>query len=115
MIKRLLWKIAKNISRLMAENPEILEIDLNPVVLYREGYSLVDARVIKGKTRDLKNIFLRIPREVRISLDRLLNPESVAVFGASRPGTMGGIILKNCMRIKKLYPVNPKRDYVQGL
>ena len=112
--KKAVVEIAKNISRLMAENPEILEIDLNPVVLYREGYSLVDARVIKGD-QGFKEHISEIPREVRISLDRLLNPESVAVFGASRPGTMGGIILKNCMRIKKLYPVNPKRDYVQGL
>ena len=112
--KKAVVEIAKNISRLMAENPEILEIDLNPVVLYREGYSLVDARVIKGDPV-FKEHISEIPRKVRISLDRLLNPESVAVFGASRPGTMGGIILKNCMRIKKLYPVNPNRDFVQGL
>ena len=112
--KNAIISIAKNISRLMAENPEILEIDLNPVVLYREGYALVDARVIKGDPVFRDNAS-GIPQAVRNSLDRVLNPESVAVFGASRPGTMGGIILKNCMRIKKLFPVNPKRDYVQGM
>jgi acyl-CoA synthetase (NDP forming) len=112
--KKSIISIAVNISALMAENRDILEIDLNPVVVYKNGYSLVDARVIKGTP-----VFIEadpeIPDSIRNSLDRLLNPESVAVFGASRPGTMGGIILKNCMRIKRLYPVNPKRDYVQGL
>ena len=112
--KRSVIDIAKNISKLMAENPEILEIDLNPVVLYKEGYSLVDARVITGDPV-FKNNVSEIPDDVRASLEKVLNPESVAVFGASRPGTMGGIILKNCMRIKKLFPVNPKRDIVQGL
>ena len=112
--KKAIIDIAKNISRLMAENPEILEIDLNPVVLYKEGYALVDARVIKGDPVFKDNIS-EIPADVRASLDKVLNPESVAVFGASRPGTMGGIILKNCMRIKKLYPVNPNRDTVQGM
>ncbi len=112
--KKAIIAIARNISRLMAENPEILEIDLNPVVLYREGYALVDARIIKGEPVFKEN-FSEIPADVRASLEKVLNPESVAVFGASRPGTMGGIILKNCMRIKKLYPVNPHRDYVQGL
>ncbi len=112
--KNAVIEIAKNISRLMAENPEILEIDLNPVVLYKKGYSLVDARVIKGETVFNTNIS-EIPHKIRMSLDKVLNPESVAIFGASRPGTMGGIILKNCMRIKKLYPVNPGRDIVQGL
>jgi acyl-CoA synthetase (NDP forming) len=112
--KRSIITIAKNISKLMAEHPEILEIDLNPIVLYKEGYALVDARVIKGAPV-FKEKVSEIPQDVRHSLDKVLNPESVAVFGASRPGTMGGIILKNCMRIKKLFPVNPKKDYVQGM
>ncbi len=112
--KKAIIEIAKNISKLMAENPEILEIDLNPVVLYKEGYALVDARVIKGGAVFNDNVS-EIPEDVRASLEKVLNPESVAVFGASRPGTMGGIILKNCMRIKKLYPVNPNRDTVQGM
>ena len=87
--KKAIIDIAKNISRLMAENPEILEIDLNPVVLYKEGYALVDARVIKGDPVFKDNIS-EIPADVRASLDKVLNPESVAVFGASRPGDYGG-------------------------
>lgn len=112
--KKAVMSIAVNISTLMAENRDILEIDLNPVVVYRSGYALVDARIIRG-TPVFADTEPEIPESIRKSLDHVLNPESVAVLGASRPGTMGGIILKNCMRIKRLYPVNPKRDYIMGL
>ncbi len=112
--KKAIISIAVNISALMAENRDILEIDLNPIVLYENGYSLVDARVIKGDPVFIE-VEPEIPDKIRRSLNSLLNPESMAVLGASRPGTMGGIILKNCMRIKRLYPINPRRDYIMGL
>jgi acyl-CoA synthetase (NDP forming) len=34
------------ISRMGEENPEIAEMDLNPVIVYEEGLSVVDARVL---------------------------------------------------------------------
>lgn len=112
--KKAIISIAVDVSRLMSENSNILEIDLNPVVLYKDGYSLVDARIIAGEPV-FKPAEPDVLKNIRKSLDYVLAPESVAVFGASRPGTMGGIILKNSARTKRLYPVNPKRDYLQGL
>ena len=112
--KKVIISIAISISRLMAENRDILEIDLNPIVLYKDGFSLVDVRVIKGNPV-FTEAAPEIPEKRKNSLNKILNPESVAIIGASRPGKMGGIIIKNCLRIKKLYPVNPKLDYVQGL
>ena len=85
--KKAIVSIAVNISALMAENRDILEIDLNPVVLYENGYSLVDARVIKGDPVFME-VEPEIPDKIRRSLNSLLNPESMAVLGASRPGTM---------------------------
>jgi acyl-CoA synthetase (NDP forming) len=41
-IKDLLLKI----SQLALENPEINEIDLNPVFLFEKGLQLIDARMI---------------------------------------------------------------------
>jgi acyl-CoA synthetase (NDP forming) len=41
-----LTKILCNTSRLVMENPEIKELDLNPVMAYREGAKTVDARII---------------------------------------------------------------------
>lgn len=36
------------LSVLFAENPEIAEIDLNPVIVHEKGLSIVDARIILG-------------------------------------------------------------------
>ncbi len=99
--------LAINVSRFMDENPEIHELDLNPVLVYESGFAVVDARLIKGdavesaRCTDLSETRMK-------SLDSVFNPGSVAVVGASRHGTIGGIILKNSSRVKKLYPINPR-------
>jgi acyl-CoA synthetase (NDP forming) len=51
------------------------------------------------------------------SLDRLFNPRSIALVGASRDETkLGGMILKNLLRFGgKVYPVNPKHPELMGL
>ncbi len=106
--------LAINISKLMAENPDICELDLNPVIVYEEGYAVVDARLI----RDPENV-APLSEDVRPwkreSVDAIFNAKSVAVIGASRPGTQGGVILKNCMGIKNLYPVHPTLTTIHGL
>ncbi|MEA2040016.1 MAG: acetate--CoA ligase family protein [Thermodesulfobacteriota bacterium] len=102
------------VSLLMVDHPEIIEIDLNPVIVYEKGFAVVDARLIKGhpvfNRKDTK-----ISPEKLKNLKALFNAQSVAIVGASRPGTVGGIILKNCMGIEKVYPVNPRLKTVQGL
>jgi len=35
-----------SVSRLVTENPEIKELDLNPVLAYQTGAKTVDARII---------------------------------------------------------------------
>jgi 3-hydroxypropionyl-CoA synthetase (ADP-forming) len=106
--------LAINISRLMAENPDICELDLNPVIVYEEGYAIVDARLIRDE-HIVKPMAEDIKPWKLASIDAIFKAKSVAVIGASRPGTQGGIILKNCMKIKKLFPINPKLDKIQGL
>jgi len=101
------------VSEMMEQHPEITELDLNPVILYPAGFAIVDARMILDQP-------VTHPRAVDLSHERLKSLEaifdarSVAVVGASRPGTVGGIILKNSSRIKKLYPINPKRESLLG-
>ncbi len=106
--------LAVNISRLMAENPDICELDLNPVIVYDEGCAIVDARLIRDE-----NIVKPMAEDIKqwkpASIDAIFNAKSVAVIGASRPGTQGGVILKNCMKIRKLYPVHPKLGKIHGL
>ncbi len=107
-------KLVINVSKLMAENPQICELDLNPVIVYEEGYAIVDARLI----HDPGNV-TPLAEDIRPwkqkSVDAIFNAGSVAVIGASRPGTQGGVILKNCMGIEKLYPVHPKLKTIHGL
>lgn len=102
------------VSQLMEARPEVVELDLNPVILYPKGLCIVDARLILGepiahpRADDLSETRLR-------SLKAIFEAKSVAVVGASIPGTIGGIILKNSSRVGCLYPINPKRDTLMGL
>ena len=102
------------VSQLMEARPEVTELDLNPVILYPKGCCIVDARMIVGEP-------IHHPRAVHLSETRLrslkaiFEAKSVAVVGASSPGSIGGIILKNSSRVERLYPINPKRDTLMGL
>ncbi len=106
--------LARKVSRLMAARPDVQELDLNPVFLYEDGFCVVDARMIMGepithpRAEDLSYERLR-------SLDSIFNARSVAVIGASRPGSVGGIILKNSTEVPRLYPINPMRETLLGL
>ena len=55
----------------------------------------------------------------KLDIERLLNPKSIAVVGASdKPGSLGGTVLKNLLQMKysgDLYPINPKRETVMDL
>ena len=106
--------LAVNISRLMADNPDICELDLNPVIVYEQGCSIVDARLIRD-TNIVKPMAEKIKPWKLKSLDAIFTAKSVAVIGASRPGTQGGVILKNCMKIDNLYPVHPTLKKIHGL
>jgi acyl-CoA synthetase (NDP forming) len=112
--KKALIDLVVKVSRLMETRPEVVELDLNPVILYPESYALVDARLILGDpVQHLKASDIAWSRMA--SLAAIFDARSVAVFGASKPGTVGGIILQNCTRIKRLYPINPRRDSLLGL
>lgn len=112
--KESIIELAMKVSRLMADNPDVHELDLNPVIVYEDAINIVDTRVIQGEAlpRPLPSEHLA---EKLKSLQAIFAPKSVAIVGASRPGTMGGIILKNSMRIDKIFPVHPRMKTIQGL
>jgi acetyl-CoA synthetase (ADP-forming) len=39
-------KVLVNTSKLVLDNPEIKELDLNPIIVYEKGAKTVDARII---------------------------------------------------------------------
>ncbi len=105
--------LAVSVSRFMDERPEVHELDLNPVIVYEEGFAVVDARVIRGDPVATPRMTDLSPARME-SLKAIFNPKSVTVFGASRTGTVGGIILKNSSRIENVYPINPRHEKLLG-
>ena len=110
-----LQQLLLKISRLINENPEIHELDLNPLFLYSEGYIAVDARM-----------FVREPAQTEgttatgaTNLHDFFYPKSIAVIGASDvKGKLGANVFCNLVSHGypgKLYPINPGKETVMGV
>lgn len=101
-----------NVCRFFEENQDVKEFDINPLRLYESGACAVDSRVIMtdGKTIEKKTERPDVPLEY-------FNPRSVAIIGASDdPTKMGYAVMHNLLHFPgQLYPVNNKRDTIQGL
>ena len=110
--------IAKSLSalsRLIAERPDIVEIDINPFIAYPQGAVAVDALV------RLDGVSAATPRRrpSPATVAPFFQPSSMAVIGASRsPGKGGNIILRNLQKAGfkgALYPINPTVKEILGL
>jgi acetyl coenzyme A synthetase (ADP forming)-like protein len=98
------------VGRLFEEMEDLAEFDLNPVILYPEGLSVVDARLY-ARTTPLHR------SEPGNSCDpSLFSPKSIAVIGASSdPGKVGYAVLRNLLPFPGLlYPVNPHHGEIMG-
>ena len=106
-----LVRIIAAMAQAFVEDPRIREFDLNPVIVYEKGVSVVDARIIVGDTAGGAAARLR----VRAPPD-LFYPESIAVIGASgSPNKVGYSVLRNLLSFPgNLYPVNPSRTELFG-
>ncbi|MCX8031971.1 MAG: acetate--CoA ligase family protein [Thermoleophilia bacterium] len=107
--------IIKAIGEIALENPEIAEIDANPVLVRGAQPVAADALVILGEpasTKESRSSF--VP-----NLRALLAPRSIAVVGASGDvSKWGGSALKNIIDggyKGAIYPVNPKGGEFFGL
>lgn len=114
-----LARIVAATSRLIAEHPEIAELDLNPVLANPDGAVAVDARLLRGEPEPAA-----VPRdsagdaEVAEAITHLLRPRSVVVIGASRnPAKQGGRLLKYLVKHGfegSIYAVNPSSTEILG-
>ena len=109
--------IIVNVSELIADFPEIREIDLNPILAGANGATVVDA-LIAVDFSPQKEIFRPSQEEIVAAMDRIMNPRAVAVIGASEgEGKIGNSVMKNIINggyPGELYPINPKADEILG-
>ena len=106
-----LVRVIAAMARTFAENPGIREFDLNPVIVYEKGASVVDARIIVGDAAGVGTA-----RESVGAPPDLFFPKSIAVIGASAsPNKVGYSVLRNLLSFPgSLYPVNPVRSEIFG-
>ncbi|MFS0574026.1 acetate--CoA ligase family protein [Sporosarcina sp. 179-K 3D1 HS] len=109
----LLKQICMRLNALIQLHPHIDELDLNPVIFTQGKATICDVRIAmgcalneKGKRRSLTNV------------DKMLNPKSIAVIGASQDEKKnGGRLFRYLVENKypgELYPINPKASEIKG-
>src|SRR6185503_14383328 len=109
--------LIQNVSQLVADFPEIAEMDLNPVFASKSGAIAADVRIVVD--------FSPAPPRFRPSHDdivrdmnRIMKPDAVAVIGASsEEGKIGNSVMKNLINggyQGEIYPINPSAAEIMG-
>ncbi|MFH1651826.1 MAG: acetate--CoA ligase family protein [Chloroflexota bacterium] len=104
------------VSRFVAANPQVSELDINPFIVSRGNAVAVDARIVLDDAPPRPA--LRAPAR-KPSLAAVFAPRSVAIVGASAkegisfPNTVITSLLQS--GFPAIYPVNPRYDKIQGL
>lgn len=112
-----LARVVVAVSNLVADFPEIQEIDLNPVFATKDGATAVDALISVDFTPK-KEIFRPSREEILGAMNRIFHPRAVAVIGASaEDGKIGNSVMKNLINggyRGDIFPVHPKADEILG-
>ncbi|MFP4393399.1 MAG: acetate--CoA ligase family protein [Desulfohalobiaceae bacterium] len=111
-----LISVLLGLSRIGMDQPQIAEIDINPLLADPEGNLLaVDALMVLQQGQD------HLPARPAIDPDdlgRLFYPKSVAFVGASEQmGKWGHLLITNVLSggyQGDIYPVNPKGGWIAG-
>ena len=108
--------IIAKVSKLVSDFPEILEVDLNPIFATEKGARAVDVRIVIGDTPQPRQRFDQ--SAILAAMQRIMNPRSVAVIGASaEDGKIGNSVMKNLINggyRGAIYPVHPKAQEILG-
>lgn len=115
--RKALADLIVRVSQLVADFPEITEVDLNPVFATASGVLAADVRLLIGDPAPQER--RRYSREEILSaMRRLMQPRSVAVVGASNEqGKIGNSVMRNLIDggfPGEIHPVNPKADDILG-
>ena len=106
------------VSQLVADFPEISEMDLNPVFATPEGATAADVRIVLDFNPAPQRYRPKHEDIVR-DMNRIMKPDAVAVIGASsEEGKIGNSVMKNLINggyKGKIYPINPSASEIMGL
>ena len=109
--------MAKSLSALgqiALDNPEVSQIDLNPMILRGADPVAVDALVVLGEPAPQQTEY----GPPKVGLEKFFSPKSVVVIGASATeGKSGNDVIKNILANEfkgELYLVNPKGGEILG-
>jgi acetyl coenzyme A synthetase (ADP forming)-like protein len=112
-----LSQLVANVSQLVADFPEINELDLNPVFASETGAVAVDARIIADFAPQPER-YRPSQEEILRAMRHILQPNAVAVIGASpEEGKIGNSVMKNIINggyQGELYPIHPRADEILG-
>jgi acetyl coenzyme A synthetase (ADP forming)-like protein len=107
-----------SVSRLVADFPEIAEMDLNPVFATDKGATAADVRIVLDANPPAPRYRPKHEDIVR-DMNRIMKPDAVAVIGASgETGKIGNSVMKNLINggyQGKIYPINPSADEIMGI
>ncbi len=107
-----------NVSQLVADFPEIAEMDLNPVFASKNGAIAADVRIVVDWAPQPARYRPDQATIVR-QMNRIMKPDAVAVIGASgETGKIGNSVMKNLINggyKGAIYPINPSADEIMGL
>ena len=106
-----------NVSLLIADFPEIAEMDLNPVFATASGAIAADVRIVVDFAP--QPVRYRPSQETIVrQMNRIMRPDAVAVIGASsEEGKIGNSVMKNLINggyKGAIYPINPTAGEIMG-
>ena len=108
--------IVARVSKLIGDFPEISEVDLNPIFATEKGARAVDVRIVIGAKVKARERFSQ--EDILAAMQRIMNPRSVAVIGASpEDGKIGNSVMKNLINggyQGAIYPIHPKAAEILG-
>ncbi len=112
-----LARIIVAVAQLLADFPEIRELDLNPVFASKRGAVAADVRVLLDFAARTER-YRPSQDEILRSMNRIMRPDAVAVIGASpEDGKIGNSVMKNLINggyEGAIYPIHPKVPEVLG-
>ncbi|MEA3182997.1 MAG: hypothetical protein QOI59_6520 [Gammaproteobacteria bacterium] len=112
-----LASMIQRVSALVADFPEISELDLNPVFATEKGATAADVRVVlnfnppPARYRPDQKLIVE-------QMNRIMRPKAVAVIGASAEnGKIGNSVMKNLINggyQGAIYPIHPNAESIMG-